>query len=214
MTIIRNEILSYPHRITLPIIRVSAAVSRVMSPSARVGKACIGKKLKHKNFTSTPPTLPISTLNQHRATPSLNLPTSIQKNPDFSYGQYSCGDSSSRVAECRRPLESSQQDPEREENCGDPPWHIASGQESRYLQLLRRLVMATIGRRKLLSESLFSVPFDEKDKVFFLDDDYLEKMYGMFYKVAAREKIVGWYHTGPTLYKVSMCARLDVTCIL
>jgi len=47
----------------------------------------------------------------------------------------------------------------------------------------------------------FAVPFDEKDKVFFLDDDYLEKMYGMFYKVAAREKIVGWYHTGPALYK-------------
>jgi len=47
----------------------------------------------------------------------------------------------------------------------------------------------------------FAVPFDEKDKVFFLDDDYLESMYAMFYKVAAREKIVGWYHTGPTLCK-------------
>jgi len=47
----------------------------------------------------------------------------------------------------------------------------------------------------------FAVPFDEEDKVYFLDDDFLESMYGMFYKVAAREKIVGWYHTGPTLCK-------------
>ncbi|VDN50888.1 unnamed protein product [Dracunculus medinensis] len=29
--------------------------------------------------------------------------------------------------------------------------------------------------------------------------DYLESLYGMFHKVAAREKIVGWYHTGPKL---------------
>ena len=27
-------------------------------------------------------------------------------------------------------------------------------------------------------------------------------MYGMFFKVAAKEKIVGWYHTGPKLSKV------------
>jgi len=50
---------------------------------------------------------------------------------------------------------------------------------------------------------LLSVPFNEEEKVFFLDEDYLEIMYGMFYKVAAREKIVGWYHTGPKLYKAS-----------
>jgi len=37
--------------------------------------------------------------------------------------------------------------------------------------------------------------------VFFLDADYLEDMFGMFYKVAAKEKIVGWYHTGPKLCK-------------
>ncbi|XP_070574221.1 26S proteasome non-ATPase regulatory subunit 7-like [Ptychodera flava] len=50
----------------------------------------------------------------------------------------------------------------------------------------------------------FAVPFDEDDKdlaVMFLDHDYLECMYGMFKKVNAREKIVGWYHTGPKLHK-------------
>lgn len=60
-----------------------------------------------------------------------------------------------------------------------------------------------------MSAYLFIVPIlvpfdeDEKDKnTWFLDMDYLESMYGMFYKVAAKEKIVGWYHTGPKLHKV------------
>lgn len=60
----------------------------------------------------------------------------------------------------------------------------------------------------LISVSVFfyvflAVPFDEDDKdksVWFLDHDYLENMYGMFKKVNAREKVVGWYHTGPKLH--------------
>lgn len=51
---------------------------------------------------------------------------------------------------------------------------------------------------------LFTVPFDEDDKdksVWFLDHDYLENMYGMFKKVNARERVVGWYHTGPKLHQ-------------
>ncbi|XP_780015.1 26S proteasome non-ATPase regulatory subunit 7 [Strongylocentrotus purpuratus] len=50
----------------------------------------------------------------------------------------------------------------------------------------------------------FAVPFDEDDKdtsVWFLDHDYLENMHTMFKKVNAREKIVGWYHTGPKLHQ-------------
>ncbi|XP_018014482.2 26S proteasome non-ATPase regulatory subunit 7, partial [Hyalella azteca] len=45
-------------------------------------------------------------------------------------------------------------------------------------------------------------PFDEDErdpKVWFLDHDYLENKYQMFKKVNAREKIVGWYHSGPKL---------------
>lgn len=72
------------------------------------------------------------------------------------------------------------------------------------------------------------VPFDEEDKdkdVWFFDHEYLENMYAMFKKVngnhlfffqklqiglnliyclfvfEAREKIVGWYHTGPRLHR-------------
>lgn len=50
----------------------------------------------------------------------------------------------------------------------------------------------------------FLVPFDEDDKdksVWFLDHDYLENMYSMFKKVNARERVVGWYHTGPKLHQ-------------
>merc|ERR1739838_1293681 len=49
----------------------------------------------------------------------------------------------------------------------------------------------------------FAIPFDADDKdknVWFLDHDYLETMYHMFKKVNAKEKIVGWYHTGPKLH--------------
>jgi len=49
----------------------------------------------------------------------------------------------------------------------------------------------------------FAVPFDEDDRertVWFLDHDYLEQMFNMFKKVNAREKVVGWYHTGPKLH--------------
>ncbi|KZS99100.1 Mov34-domain-containing protein [Sistotremastrum niveocremeum HHB9708] len=48
----------------------------------------------------------------------------------------------------------------------------------------------------------FAVPFeeDEKDpKTWFLDHNYIEGMWEMFKKVNARERMIGWYHTGPKL---------------
>lgn len=50
----------------------------------------------------------------------------------------------------------------------------------------------------------FGVPFDEDDNdknVWFFDHDYLDNMYSMFKKVNSKEKIVGWYHTGPKLHQ-------------
>jgi 26S proteasome regulatory subunit N8 len=35
--------------------------------------------------------------------------------------------------------------------------------------------------------------------VWFLDHNYIESMNDMFKKVNAREKLIGWYHTGPKL---------------
>lgn len=58
-------------------------------------------------------------------------------------------------------------------------------------------------KRELDVSNSFAVPFDEDEKdrsVWFLDHDYLDNMYNMFRKVNAREKIVGWYHTGPKLH--------------
>ncbi len=57
----------------------------------------------------------------------------------------------------------------------------------------------------------FAVPFDEDEQdkcTWFLDMDYLESMYGMFHKVAAKERVVGWYHTGPKLSKVARVKRV------
>ncbi|KAM5538096.1 hypothetical protein V8D89_008293 [Ganoderma adspersum] len=48
----------------------------------------------------------------------------------------------------------------------------------------------------------FGIPFeeDEKDsKTWFLDHNYIEGMWDMFKKVNARERMIGWYHTGPKL---------------
>ncbi|KAF8468371.1 maintenance of mitochondrial structure and function-domain-containing protein [Kalaharituber pfeilii] len=48
----------------------------------------------------------------------------------------------------------------------------------------------------------FAVPFEEDDKdpsVWFLDHNYVESMNDMFKQVNAREKLIGWYHSGPKL---------------
>lgn len=47
-----------------------------------------------------------------------------------------------------------------------------------------------------------SVPFEEDEKdpaVWFLDHNYVESMRDMFKKVNAKEKLIGWYHSGPKL---------------
>lgn len=47
-----------------------------------------------------------------------------------------------------------------------------------------------------------AVPFEEDEKdpsVWFLDHNYVESMNDMFKKINAREKLIGWYHTGPKL---------------
>lgn len=72
----------------------------------------------------------------------------------------------------------------------------------------RRVVGCLLGswsKRGVLDVSnSFAVPFDEDErdhKVWFFDHDYLEIMFAMLKKVNAREKIVGWYHSGPKLHK-------------
>lgn len=46
----------------------------------------------------------------------------------------------------------------------------------------------------------FAIPFEETDEGFFLDTSYLQNMFDLYYKVNCKEKIVGWYHSGPRLH--------------
>ncbi|KFZ20476.1 hypothetical protein V501_00116 [Pseudogymnoascus sp. VKM F-4519 (FW-2642)] len=57
------------------------------------------------------------------------------------------------------------------------------------------------GKNVRVSNS-FAVPFEEDEKdpsVWFLDHNYVESMNDMFKKVNAKEKLIGWYHSGPKL---------------
>ncbi|KAI9722188.1 MAG: proteasome regulatory particle subunit [Chrysothrix sp. TS-e1954] len=69
----------------------------------------------------------------------------------------------------------------------------------------RRVVGVLLGQndgKNVRVSNCFAVPFEEDDKdptVWFLDHNYIESMNDMFKKVNAREKLIGWYHTGPKL---------------
>lgn len=48
----------------------------------------------------------------------------------------------------------------------------------------------------------FAIPFEEDNKdldIWYIDRQYVEEMFAMFKKVNARERIIGWYTTGPKL---------------
>ncbi|KAM9887679.1 hypothetical protein OXX79_013453, partial [Metschnikowia pulcherrima] len=48
----------------------------------------------------------------------------------------------------------------------------------------------------------FAIPFEEDEKnpsVWFLDHNFIESMTEMFKKINAKEKLIGWYHSGPKL---------------
>ncbi|EPQ30236.1 uncharacterized protein PFL1_02352 [Pseudozyma flocculosa PF-1] len=76
----------------------------------------------------------------------------------------------------------------------------ASGSRKRVVGVL--LGQELNGGKTINVANSFAVPFeeDERDpKTWFLDHDYITGMMEMFKKVNAREKMVGWYHTGPRL---------------
>lgn len=48
----------------------------------------------------------------------------------------------------------------------------------------------------------FAIPYEEDDQnpnIWFLDHNYIENMMEMFKKINAKEKLIGWYHSGPKL---------------
>ncbi|KAI8377638.1 maintenance of mitochondrial structure and function-domain-containing protein [Radiomyces spectabilis] len=69
----------------------------------------------------------------------------------------------------------------------------------------KRVVGVLLGQQKGKTVNVsnsFAVPFEEDEKdpsVWFLDHNYVEAMNDMFKKVNAKEKLIGWYHSGPKL---------------
>ncbi|KAI9023314.1 maintenance of mitochondrial structure and function-domain-containing protein [Hyaloraphidium curvatum] len=69
----------------------------------------------------------------------------------------------------------------------------------------KRVVGVLLGQwkgRTVNVANSYALPFEEDEKdpsVWFLDHNYHEAMYDMFKKVNAKEKMVGWYHSGPKL---------------
>lgn len=69
----------------------------------------------------------------------------------------------------------------------------------------RRIVGVLLGQKyanRTNVSNAFIVPFEEDENnsnVWFLDHSYIESMVTMMKKINAKEKMVGWYHTGPKL---------------
>lgn len=58
------------------------------------------------------------------------------------------------------------------------------------------------GERVIKVQNSFALPFEENDSndnVWFLDQNYIENMTEMCKKINAKEKVIGWYHSGPKL---------------
>lgn len=75
------------------------------------------------------------------------------------------------------------------------------------------ILLGEISKGSIDVTNSFAVPFEEDDNdpsIWFLDHSYLEIMCKMFKKVNAREKVVGWYSTGPKLKE----ADLDINSLL
>jgi 26S proteasome regulatory subunit N8 len=72
----------------------------------------------------------------------------------------------------------------------------------------RRVVGTLIGeygdKGQLHVTNSFAVPFEEDladSDIWFFDHVYHEEMYEMMKKINSKEKILGWYSTGPTIRK-------------
>mmetsp|Transcript_30957 Transcript_30957/g.46971 ORF Transcript_30957/g.46971 Transcript_30957/m.46971 type:complete len:336 (+) Transcript_30957:31-1038(+) len=75
---------------------------------------------------------------------------------------------------------------------------VARGTRKRVVGVL----LGSVSRGKVDATNSFAVPFEEDSKnpaVFYLDHNYLENMLTMFRKVNAKERVVGFYSTGPQI---------------
>lgn len=64
------------------------------------------------------------------------------------------------------------------------------------------ILLGTVYKGKIDVTNSYAVPFEEDNKnpmIWYLDHNYHEDMYAMFKKVNAKEKVIGWYSTGPKI---------------
>eukprot|EP00521_Asterionellopsis_glacialis_P006346 CAMPEP_0195282500 /NCGR_PEP_ID=MMETSP0707-20130614/1341_1 /TAXON_ID=33640 /ORGANISM="Asterionellopsis glacialis, Strain CCMP134" /LENGTH=348 /DNA_ID=CAMNT_0040341471 /DNA_START=25 /DNA_END=1071 /DNA_ORIENTATION=+ len=75
---------------------------------------------------------------------------------------------------------------------------VARGTRKRVVGVL----LGTVSKGSVDATNSFAVPFEEDARnpaVFYLDHNYLENMLAMFRKVNAKERVVGFYSTGPQI---------------
>ena len=75
---------------------------------------------------------------------------------------------------------------------------VARGTRKRVVGVL----LGTVRKGRVDATNSFAVPFEEDNRnplVFYLDHNYLENMLGMFRKINAKERVVGFYSTGPSI---------------
>lgn len=68
------------------------------------------------------------------------------------------------------------------------------------------ILLGEISQGKVDITNSYAVPFEEesKENIWYLDHNYHEEMFAMFKKISAREKVVGWYSTGPKIRPVDL----------
>ena len=75
---------------------------------------------------------------------------------------------------------------------------VARGTRKRAVGVL----LGTVSRGRVDAVNSFAVPFEEDSRnpaIFYLDHNYLENMLHMFRKINAKERVVGFYSTGPQI---------------
>ena len=72
------------------------------------------------------------------------------------------------------------------------------------------VLLGSYGKGTVDVTNSFAVPFEEDAKnpsIFFLDHNYLETMFRMYKKVNARERIMGFYSSGPKIKESDIKVR-------
>mmetsp|Transcript_2809 Transcript_2809/g.6585 ORF Transcript_2809/g.6585 Transcript_2809/m.6585 type:complete len:350 (-) Transcript_2809:93-1142(-) len=75
---------------------------------------------------------------------------------------------------------------------------VARGTRKRVVGVL----LGSVHKGKVDCTNTFAVPFEEDSRnpsVFYLDHNYLENMFELYRKVNSKERVIGFYSTGPTI---------------